>query len=283
MSSSVQQLAEKLIRYFSDCAGCIVAFSGGVDSAVVARAAAFALGENSLAVTATSASLSETERNAATETAKQIGIRHRWIATSEFENPNYLKNDERRCYHCKTELYSQLKPIQQQHPQWILVNGANLDDQTDYRPGLQAAAEHQVRSPLAECGLTKQQVRDVAKFWNLSVWDKPAAPCLSSRIAYGQTVSPERLRMIEAAERFLKDHGFGIVRVRYHEGDVARIEIPCGDFVRLLEADLFQDVQRHLAELGFRFVTLDLAGFRSGSLNSLVPVEVLAASGRVGS
>ncbi|MEZ6120349.1 MAG: ATP-dependent sacrificial sulfur transferase LarE [Pirellulaceae bacterium] len=283
MSSSVQQLAESLIRYFSDYSGCIVAFSGGVDSAVVAQAAAFALGENSLAVTATSASLSETERNAAMETAKQIGIRHTWIATSEFDNPNYLKNDERRCYHCKTELYSQLKPVQQQHPQWILVNGANLDDQADYRPGMQAAAEHHVRSPLAECGLTKQQVRDVAKFWNLSVWDKPAAPCLSSRIAYGQTVSPERLRMIESAERFLKDHGFGIVRVRYHEGDVARIEVPQGDFVRFLQADLFQVVQRHLVELGFRFVTLDLAGFRSGSLNSLVPVEVLAASIQSGS
>jgi uncharacterized protein len=156
------------------------------------------------------------------------------------------------------------------------VNGANADDAGDYRPGTAAAAVHQVRSPLAECGLTKAEVRELAAQWGLPVWDKPATPCLSSRIAYGEAVTPELLARIDRAERFLRQSGFRTVRVRYHRGDLARIEVPAADLPRLCEADFREALSAELRRLGFKFVTLDLEGFRSGSMNVLVPVETLS-------
>jgi len=158
-----------------------------------------------------------------------------------------------------------------------VLNGANVDDLGDYRPGMQAASEHRVLSPLAECGFTKAEVRQLAADWQLPVWDKPASPCLSSRVAYGEAVTPERLARIDAAEQFLKARGFPIVRVRYHAGDLARIEVPESHWPRLLEPQLYRELVEYFRELGFRFVTVDLEGFRSGSLNSFVPLETLSS------
>ena len=181
-----------------------MAFSGGVDSAVVAKAAQFALGDRAVAVTGASASLAEGELEAARQLAREIGIRHEVLATGEFNDPNYTANPANRCYFCKTELYEQIEPLAQKARTGVIVNGANLDDAGDWRPGTAAAGEHQVRSPLAECGFTKADVRALAAKWQLSVSDKPASPCLSSRVAYGEEVTPERLQMIDCAEQLLR-------------------------------------------------------------------------------
>lgn len=259
---------------------CAVAFSGGVDSAVVAKAAQLALGEQALAVTGTSASLAAGELEAARELARTIGIRHIEIATDEFASDDYTRNAPDRCYHCKTELYTRLEGLAAQLGVQIVLSGANADDVGDYRPGLLAAAEHRVRSPLAECGFTKADVRALAAEWNLPVWDKPASPCLSSRVAYGEEVTPERLDKIDRAERFLRQHGFGTVRVRYHKGDLARLEVPLADLSRFCENTFRDQLTRELRSLDFKFVTLDLEGFRSGSLNSLVPLDALTVIAR---
>jgi uncharacterized protein len=260
---------------------CLVALSAGVDSAVVAQAAFFALGDQASAVTAASASLAEGELETAVALARQIGIRHQIIATDEFADPSYVRNDSDRCYHCKTELYTRLAPLAAvEHA--VVVNGANLDDQGDYRPGTLAAAERSVRSPLVVCELTKAEVRQLAAHWSLSVWDKPATPCLSSRVAYGEEVTPERVAMIDQAEQHLRGLGLRTLRVRYHRGDLARLEVPLDALPRLCEPGVRESLVQRLKELGFRFVTLDLEGFRSGSLNTLVPVEKLLSSARTG-
>jgi uncharacterized protein len=263
---------ESLLQLLRGVESCAVAYSGGVDSAVVAKAAALALGEAAVAVTGTSASLATGELEAAKQLAQRIGIRHVQIATDELASPDYLRNAPDRCYHCKTELYSQLERLLPQLGVKSIVNGANADDLGDYRPGMQAASEYRIRSPLAECGITKSEVRELAAGWGLPVWDKPATPCLSSRIAYGEAVTTERLAMIDGAEQFLRRRGLGNLRVRYHKGDLARIEVPVADLPRLLEVDLRRNVTDHLRQLGFKFVTLDLEGFRSGSLNQLVQI-----------
>ena len=230
-----------------------------------------------------SASLAQGELDQAQRLATQIGIQHEILPTAEFSNADYVRNAHDRCYHCKSELYTQLDAICQRYPGAIIANGTNADDLRDYRPGLQAAAEHQVRSPLAECGLTKAQVRELAAFWKLVVWDKPAMPCLSSRVAYGEEVTPDRLRMIDSAEQLLRQHGFSNVRVRYHRGDLARVEVPLAELVRLASDPLRGEVAKRLSELGFRFIAIDIEGFRSGNLNSLVPLEVLAKGDSLGS
>jgi uncharacterized protein len=252
---------------------CAVAFSGGVDSAVVAKAAAMALGDAAVAVTGASASLAAGELEEAEKLAQLIQIRHVVVATDEMARPDYLKNAPDRCYHCKTELYTQLERLLPGLGVKAIVNGANADDLGDYRPGMQAAAEHRIHSPLAECGITKTEVRELAALWGLTVWDKPATPCLSSRIAYGEEVSPERLSMIDKAEQFLRGRGLANLRVRYHRGDLARIEVPLADLPRLCDTELRQELTAELRKLGFKFVTLDLEGFRSGSLNQLVQIQ----------
>ena len=271
-------LAERLVARLRSLEACAVAYSGGVDSAVVAKAAQLALGDRAIAVTAVSASLAEGERETASELARLIGIRHELVHTGELTNPAYVRNAPDRCFHCKDELYSHLQEIAERFGVTTFANGANADDAGDYRPGMQAAREHAVRSPLAECGMTKEQVRTLARYWDLPVWDKPAAPCLSSRIAYGEEVTPERLRMIDEAEQFLRALGLATVRVRYHRGDLARLEVPLEAVSRLCQEPLRGQIVAHLAKLGFKFVTLDLEGFRSGSLNALVPVESLRSA-----
>jgi uncharacterized protein len=252
---------------------CAVAFSGGVDSAVVAKAAALALGDAAVAVTGTSASLAAGEREAAAELARLIGIRHLTIATDELESPDYLRNSPDRCYHCKTELYTQLERLLPKLGVRAIVNGANADDLGDYRPGMSAAAEHCIVSPLADCGITKAEVRELAAAWGLSVWDKPATPCLSSRIAYGESVTPERLAMIDRAEQWLRQRGLANLRVRYHGGNLARLEVPLDELPRLAAGDMRRELVAEFRRLGFKFIALDLEGFRSGSLNQLVQIE----------
>jgi uncharacterized protein len=253
---------------------CAVAYSGGVDSAVVAKAAHEALGASAVAVTGVSSSLAAGELEQAQEVAQLIGIRHQVISTDEFQHPEYLRNAPDRCYHCKTELYTQLDRLLPELGVNVILNGANADDYGDYRPGMTAATEHSVRSPLAECGINKAEVRQLAGEWNLPVWDKPASPCLSSRVAYGEEVTPERLAMVDAAEQFLRGKGLKICRVRYHRGDLARIEVPIEELRRLLTPELRQNLAAELRNLGFKFVTIDLEGFRSGSLNELLQIRV---------
>jgi uncharacterized protein len=271
---------DRLLAIVGELPGVAVAFSGGVDSTVVAKAAALALGSNAVAVTADSPSVPRSELDTAREIAAIIGIRHVVLATEEFENADYLKNDGTRCYHCKSELYSRIETLLPELGVPAIASGANLDDQGDYRPGLTAAAEHHVRHPLQEAGFTKADVRALALHWELPTWDKPAAPCLSSRLAPGLAVTPERTRRVEEAEAFLHLLGLRECRVRYHEGDLARIEVPATEIGRLSTEPVRSEVARELRRLGFKFIALDLEGFRSGSLNELVPLELKAAYSR---
>lgn len=265
---------DRLLAVLAELRGVAVAFSGGIDSTVVAKAAALALGARAVAVTADSASVPRSELDTARSLARQIGIRHVVVSTREFDNPDYLKNDGSRCYHCKSELYATVERLLPELGVPVVASGANLDDRGDYRPGLTAASEHGVRHPLQEAGFTKADVRALARHWSLPTWDKPAAPCLSSRLAPGLAVTPERTRRVEEAEAFLRSHGLRECRVRYHEGDLARIEVPLGDVAKLAAEPLRGELAHALRHLGFKFVALDLDGFRSGSLNDLVPLEL---------
>ena len=270
LMAELNRKQEQLVDSLRKLGSCAVAYSGGVDSAVVAKAAVLALGRQAIAITGVSYSLADGELEAATNLARQIGIEHRVISTSEFAQHGYTRNAPDRCYHCKTELYTQLERLLPELGVEAIVNGANADDVGDYRPGMQAAGEHRVHSPLLECGITKSEVRQFAARWELPVWDKPASPCLSSRVAYGQKVTPQRLAMIDRAEQFLRERGFRICRVRYLSGDVARIEVPLAEVPQLCDPVLRASVEEELLRLGFRSVTIDPAGFRSGSLNELI-------------
>lgn len=264
---------QRLLEQIERLGSCAVAFSAGVDSTVVAKAAALAVGERAVAVTAVSPSLAGGELEQARSLAQLIGIRHLEMATAEMRRDGYRNNGSDRCYHCKSELYESLESVlHEAGAQWML-NGANLDDLGDYRPGLQAAAEHQVISPLVDCGIDKQGVRALAADWELPVWDKPASPCLSSRIAYGEPVTEERLRRIDRAEQYLRELGVSPVRVRLHAGELARIEAPLECLARLAEPSVRAALAARLRELGFQMVTLDLEGFRSGSLNQLLQIR----------
>jgi pyridinium-3,5-biscarboxylic acid mononucleotide sulfurtransferase len=266
---------ERLLQVLRGYGRLAVAYSGGVDSAVVAKAARVALGDAAIAVTAVSESLAQGELEDATELATRIGIAHRVIRTEEFADPNYLRNNSDRCYFCKSELYGRLEGLMGVLGVDAIASGANLDDRGDHRPGMKAAGEHNVKHPLQEAGLTKEHVRGLARAWGLPTWDKPATPCLSSRIAYGEDVTPERVRMIDAAEGWLRRQGLRLLRVRYHKGDLARIEVPVEELARLADPEVRKNLVPAFRELGFKFVTLDLEGFRSGSLNTLIPLDGL--------
>lgn len=270
--ASIEEKRDLLLDTLRGYESCAVAFSGGVDSAVLAKAAQLALGDRAVAVTGVSASLAEGELESAQSLASQIGIRHEILSTDEFSDPSYTANPSNRCYFCKTELYTRLIPLAKRLQLAVIVNGANVDDAGDYRPGMTAASEHEVRSPLLECGFTKKDIRELAVHWNLPVWDKPASPCLSSRVAYGEEVTPERLRMIDRAEQLLRSLGLTTVRVRYHRGDLARLEVPADAIERLAESKTRSHLSCELKKLGFKYVTLDLEGFRSGSQNAALVV-----------
>jgi uncharacterized protein len=265
---------DRLLEILRSLESVAVAFSGGIDSTVVAQAAYLALGDRALTITADSASVPRREIEDAVQLARRIGIAHRLLKTEEFDDPDYVKNDGTRCYFCKSELYGQIEKLLPDLGVKVICSGANLDDQGDYRPGLLAAAEHAVRHPLQEAGFTKADVRALARAWDLPTWDKPASPCLSSRLAPGVEVTRERTARVENAEVLLRSLGLRDCRVRLHEGELARIEVPADELARLAQPEVREVLVARLKEMGFRFVTLDLEGFRSGSLNALVNLEI---------
>jgi len=266
---------DRLLGLLRSYRSCAVAFSGGLDSTVLAKAAQLALGDKAVAVTGTSASLAAGELDQSKELARLIGIRHEVIETGEMSIHEYQANTADRCYHCKTELFTQMAQVARRLGVAVVADGSNRDDSREHRPGIRAVREHNVQSPLAECGFTKAELRTLAAHWGLPTWDKPATPCLSSRIAYGEKVTLARLAMIDAAERFLRDRGFRPLRVRYHKGDVARIEVSPEALAKFTDPQFRCEVLRELKSVGFKYVSLDLEGFRSGSLNVVLPVESL--------
>lgn len=273
--TTTNELEQRLLAVMPTSQRVAVAMSAGVDSTLVAAAAARALGDRAIAVTAVSPSLPNGELAAAEALAREIGIRHLTLETAEMERPEYVQNPSNRCYFCKTELYSALGKVARRLEIDVLMNGANLDDLGDYRPGMQAAREFSVRSPLVEARFGKSEIRSLAQFWDLSNWDKPAGPCLSSRIAYGVEVTRERLARIDAAENWLKQTlNLRELRVRCEAGELARLELPLPALPVVLSEPLRSLLVAELKRLGFRCVTVDLEGFRSGSLNALVSLAL---------
>lgn len=271
-TQDIDALRRELEREIARFGSVVVGFSAGVDSSVVAAAAAAALGERALAVTAITETITEEDLLLAGEIAGRIGIPHEWIEYNELEIPSYAENPANRCYFCKDALYERLLALAAAHPDGVILDGTNADDAGDYRPGRQAAHEHGVRSPLLELGIGKEAVRELARSYGLPNHDKPSAPCLSSRVPYGTPITRELLLRIGAAERALRELGFRELRVRHH-GDVARIELLREDFPRAV--DLAAEIDRRLRDAGYRYVSLDLKGFRSGSLNeSLTQIQI---------
>jgi len=255
----------------------LIAYSGGVDSAFLAWVAHGTLGPNMLAVLADSPSLARSQFADAKAFADEQGIPLAIIRTQELDRPEYVRNEGSRCYFCKDELFTVMERFRESRGFQTIAYGANLDDQGDFRPGQIAAREHKVAAPLLQAGLTKQEVRELARDAGLRVWDKPAAACLSSRIAYGRIVNRETLSVVEQGEEALRNLGFRQFRVRHH-GDMVRIEVDLAEMPRALNPEMAAEMTRVFKALGFKFVTLDLEGFRSGSMNALLSAEKLSRS-----
>jgi pyridinium-3,5-biscarboxylic acid mononucleotide sulfurtransferase len=250
----------------------LVAYSGGVDSAYLALIASQELNENALCLLGISPSVSQIQREEAEKIAEQFKFNFQIIQTEELENPNYQANPTNRCYFCKTELYGKLSSIAQEKNLDFVIDGTNADDVGDYRPGRAAAEEKNVRSPLVESGLSKNEIRKLSKQHGLSTWDKPASPCLSSRIAYGIPVTIERLSKVERGEQILRNFGFREFRVRIHD-ELVRLEIAPDEFERALNIETFKQLSEKFKKIGFRYVTLDMQGYRSGAMNEVLGKE----------
>ncbi len=263
---SLDSKLDRLKTIFTSFDDVIVAFSGGVDSTFVLKVAQDTIGDRVLALTTTSPTMPDQDRISALEMAQQIGARHLVIESNELEIPGYAQNPLNRCYLCKHNLFTVCEAKARELGIKTIVDGLNLDDLHDYRPGIKAASEMSVRHPLVEAELTKAEVRELSRALRLPTWDRPASPCLSSRFPYGTTITEEGLRKVEQGEQLLHALGFKVARVRYH-GDVARLEVEASEIVRLLEPSTRDLLDSELKKIGFRFVTVDLKGFRSGSLN----------------
>jgi pyridinium-3,5-biscarboxylic acid mononucleotide sulfurtransferase len=265
----VQDKLAQLQTLFKEMDRALIAYSGGIDSTLVAKIAQDVLGDRALAVTAVSPSLLPEDLEDAKIQAAEIGIAHRLVETDEMANPNYTSNPVNRCYFCKSELYDTLKPLAQDLGYGYTVDGVNADDLHDYRPGIQAAKERGTRSPLAEVGLSKLEVRELSKFLGLSCWNKPAQPCLSSRFPYGEEITVEKLRRVGQAERYLRNLGLTTLRVR-SEGSTARVELPAETIQSFVQTTDLPQLVEAFQRYGFTYVTLDLEGFRSGKLNQIL-------------
>jgi pyridinium-3,5-biscarboxylic acid mononucleotide sulfurtransferase len=254
-----------------DMGRVIVAYSGGADSAYLAWAARQALGDNAVAITADSASIPESHKRDAEAFARQFDIRHEYVATHEFENPDYVRNDPNRCFHCKDELFTVLEKVAAERDIAHIVYGVNQDDLGDYRPGQRAAKLHNVKAPLVDAGLSKAEIRELSREAGLPTWDRPAAACLSSRIPYGTPVTIQNIKTVEIGEEEIKALGFRQFRTRFH-GELVRIEIAPDELSRALSLEITRKLTSIFKKLGYKYVTLDLEGYRQGSLNEVLPL-----------
>ena len=264
---------QQLREIFRALDSVIVAYSGGVDSSYVAYIANAELGPRAICITGQSASLPSYQQAEIDRVVAEFGFRHEVIQTEELENPSYSANNADRCYFCKDELYSKLETIAASRGIECIVDGSTTDDLGDYRPGRKAATQHAVRSPLIEVGLSKSEVRELSRRAGLPTWDKPASPCLSSRIAYGTAVTIERLTKVDRGEEILREFGFKEFRVRHHD-TLVRLEIAPAELDRALRKEVIEQLAKRFRELGFKYVTLDLEGFRSGSMNEVLPIRI---------
>jgi len=272
----LEKKCDRLLDILVQAGRVAVAFSAGVDSTVLAKAARTACGDNAVAVIAESPSLPAGTIEEATQLAKLIDIPLIVLQTDEFSNSDYQANQGNRCYFCKDTLYKFIKNNQSVLQYDLIINGANTDDLSDYRPGHQAAEQHLIRSPFVEAKISKEEIRELAKYWKLPIWNKPASPCLSSRIAYGLEVTTERVNRVDRAENFLKQQlGMKELRVRHEHHDLARIEIPLSEVSKLIEEETREQIVKSFKEFGFKYITLDLTGFQSGSMNQILPLEIL--------